>query len=198
MATNEEIIWKALKKEGFNDFGVAGLMGNLMAESSLNANNLQGTGNKALGVTDEEFTQALNSGKYSEDKFLYDHFGYGLAQWTYWSRKKCFYDFMKKNAQSFDDVLVQVDFLLWEMRTSYKTSYNICKNAKSIKEAAEVILKDFEKPADQSDAVVAKRTAYGQAIYDRQTKNVVPEEIKIDKVKSLLNEALALLEEVTI
>ena len=26
---NDKIIWDFLKKEGFNDFGVAGLMGNL-------------------------------------------------------------------------------------------------------------------------------------------------------------------------
>ena len=38
--SNSKIIWDFLKKEGFNDFGVAGLMGNLDAESALRPNNL--------------------------------------------------------------------------------------------------------------------------------------------------------------
>jgi hypothetical protein len=37
----EQIIWNTLKKEGFNDFGVAGLMGNLYAESGLKSNNME-------------------------------------------------------------------------------------------------------------------------------------------------------------
>lgn len=38
---NEEKIWKFLKSKGFTDFGVAGLMGNLYAESGLSPINLQ-------------------------------------------------------------------------------------------------------------------------------------------------------------
>ena len=33
--SNAQIIWNFLKKEGFNDYGIAGLMGNLYAESGL-------------------------------------------------------------------------------------------------------------------------------------------------------------------
>jgi hypothetical protein len=37
----EKKIWDFLTKEGFNSFGVAGLMGNLYAESGLRPNNME-------------------------------------------------------------------------------------------------------------------------------------------------------------
>lgn len=52
MASNEQRIWNYLKSKGLNDFGVAGLMGNLYAESALNPKNLQQTFEKKLGYTD--------------------------------------------------------------------------------------------------------------------------------------------------
>ena len=38
---NEEKIWNYLKGAGLNDFGTAGLMGNLYAESGLIPNNVE-------------------------------------------------------------------------------------------------------------------------------------------------------------
>jgi hypothetical protein len=40
MANNEQIIWQYLKSQGLTNAGVAGLMGNLFAESALRPNNL--------------------------------------------------------------------------------------------------------------------------------------------------------------
>ena len=37
--TNAQIIWKYFKGKGFSDCGIAGLMGNLYAESGLNSIN---------------------------------------------------------------------------------------------------------------------------------------------------------------
>lgn len=62
----DEKIWRYLKSAGLNDFGVAGLMGNLFAESGLNPKNLQNTYEKKLGMTDEEYTAAVDSGSYSQ------------------------------------------------------------------------------------------------------------------------------------
>ena len=38
--TNAQIIWKYFRGKGFSDCGIAGLMGNLYAESGLNSINL--------------------------------------------------------------------------------------------------------------------------------------------------------------
>ena len=82
---NEKIIWDYLKAKGLNDYGTAGLMGNLFAESALNPKNLQNTYEKSLKLTDAEYTKKVDDGSYTN--FVNDKAGYGLAQWTYWSRK---------------------------------------------------------------------------------------------------------------
>ena len=68
-------------------------MGNLYAESGLNPQNLQNSYEKKLGYTDATYTAAVDSGAYSN--FVRDSAGYGLAQWTYWSRKQALFDFCK-------------------------------------------------------------------------------------------------------
>ena len=52
----EKHLWDFFKVNGLSDAGVAGLLGNLWAESGLNPKNLQNTFNKALNMTDEEYT----------------------------------------------------------------------------------------------------------------------------------------------
>lgn len=84
---NAESIWNTLYAEIGNAYGVAGVMGNLEAESGLIANNLQNTGNKKLGMTDEEYTAAVDNGSYTAEQFANDGQGYGIAQWTYKTRK---------------------------------------------------------------------------------------------------------------
>lgn len=73
---NEEKIWNYLKGAGLNDFGTAGLMGNLYAESGLIPNNVENLYEKRLGVTDASYTAAVDSGKYQF--FATDKAGYAL------------------------------------------------------------------------------------------------------------------------
>jgi hypothetical protein len=60
-------------------------MGNLDAESGLRSNNLQDTYSREFGLSDIQYTQKVDNGTYTN--FIKDGAGYGLAQWTYWSRK---------------------------------------------------------------------------------------------------------------
>ncbi len=41
------------------------------------------------------------------------------------------------------------------------------KSATSVKQASDAMLIGYERPADQSDAVKAKRAGYGQGYYDK-------------------------------
>lgn len=59
---NEEKAWNFLKGKIPNDFGVAGLMGELFAESGLNPQNLQNSYEKKLGFTDATYTAAVTQG----------------------------------------------------------------------------------------------------------------------------------------
>ena len=168
---NSSIIWNFLKAQGLNDFGIAGLMGNLYAESGLKPTNLQNTFEKKLGMSDDEYTKAVDDKTYTN--FVKDSAGYGLAQWTYYSRKQKMLDFHTEKGKSIGDLTTQLEFLVQELTTGYKTSvWEVLKTAKSVLEASNAVLLKFERPADQSEAVQTKRASYGQEYYDAYaTKN---------------------------
>lgn len=106
--TNEQKIWNYLKSKIKNDYGVAGLMGNLHAESGLRPENLQNTYEKSLGLSDTAYTQAVDNETYTN--FVKDKAGYGLAQWTYWSRKQNLLNFIKSRKVSIGDLEAQLIF----------------------------------------------------------------------------------------
>ena len=127
----EKQIWDFLKAEGFNDYGAAGLMGNLDAESSLRPNNLQDTHSIEFGLTDAQYTAAVDNGTYTN--FVHDEAGYGLAQWTYWSRKQNLLNYAKSKNKSIGDLEMQLGFLCRELRENYTNSvYNVLKSATSV------------------------------------------------------------------
>ena len=167
---SSKIIWDFLKKEGFSDFGVAGLMGNLDAESALRPNNLQDTYSRSLGLSDAEYTAKVDNGTYTN--FVHDSAGYGLAQWTYWSRKENLLNYAKSKKKSIGDLEMQLEFLVQELKTSYKNSvYNILVNATTVQQASDVVLMNFERPANAA-AQKSKRAAMGQVYYDKYAKGV--------------------------
>ena len=163
----ESLIWNYFKSKGLNDFAVAGIMGNLYAESGLRPNNLQNGFEKKLGMSDIEYTQAINNGTYSKDQFVYDKAGYGLAQWTYWSRKQGLYENVKNCNVEIDNLNIQLDFLWYELQTSYKGVLNALNSAKSVFEASNIMLLQFERPADQSEAVQNRRKSYSDMYYNK-------------------------------
>ena len=160
----EKVIWDYLTGKGLNAFAAAGLMGNLFAESGLNSENLQNTHNTRLGMTDAQYTAAVDSGSYAN--FVHDGAGYGLAQWTFYSRKQALYDTAKAAGVSIGNLNMQLGFL-WQELQGYKAVMNVLKSAQSVSAASDAVLTGYEKPADQSAAVKQKRAGYGQAYYDR-------------------------------
>ena len=162
--TNEEKIWNYLKSKGLSDWGVAGLMGNLYAESGLRPNNLQNTYEGKLGMADAEYTELVDKGVYTN--FVRDSAGYGLAQWTYWSRKEALLAYAKASGKSIGDLEMQLEFLLKEL-----SSYGLLgklKTVSTVLEASNVILLEFEKPASMNTAATqTKRAEYGQKYFDK-------------------------------
>lgn len=162
----EKRIWDFLKTEGFNDFGIAGLMGNLFAESGLRPNNMEDQYQSKLGYNDETYTLAVDNGTYTN--FVKDAVGYGLAQWTYWTRKQNLLNFARKNNKSIGDLDMQLHFLVEELKGSYTNSvYNVLKKATSVLEASNAVLLNFERPANMGASTQATRARYGQTYYDR-------------------------------
>ena len=164
--SNAKIIWDYLMKKINNPYGVAGLMGNLQAESGLNPKNLQNSCEKKSGYTDQTYTLNVDNGTYTN--FANDKYGYGICQWTSSGRKLGLIQF--KGNKSIGDLTMQLDYLWKELNTSYKIVLNTIKSAKSVKEASDIVLTKFERPKDQSDAVKIKRASYGQYFFDKYNK----------------------------
>ena len=142
-------IWGYFQAKGLTVYGIAGLMGNLYAESGLNPRNLQNTYEKSLN-------------------FVYDKAGYGLAQWTYWSRKQALLAFAKAAGKSIGDLHMQLDFLWKELTESYPGVLAVLRSATSVLEASNAVLLNFEKPASKDTIETqTRRAGYSQMYYDQ-------------------------------
>ena len=62
---------------------------------------------------------------------------------------------------------MQLGFLWKELSEGYTSLLEALKTATSVRAASDMVLTQFERPADQSEAVKAKRAAYGQTIYNK-------------------------------
>ena len=164
-APNEKHIWDVLYAKIGNSYGVAGLMGNLYAESGLQPNNLQNSYEESLGYSDSSYTQAVDNGSYTN--FTSDSAGYGLAQWTVEDRKTPLLAFANARGCSIADLDMQLAFLCDELETKFPGVLSALKNAKSVREASDYVLFNFEAPLDQSEAVQAQRAANGSVYYSR-------------------------------
>ena len=162
---NEKTIWEYLMELIKNPYGVAGLMGNLYAESGLDPQNLQNSYEKKLGHTNASYTQAVDNGEYTN--FVNDKAGYGLAQWTYWSRKQNLHNFAKDAGKGIGDLQMQLDFLSKELTEGYTGVLATLRTATSVREASDCVLTKFERPADQSEKVQIKRAEYGQTYFGK-------------------------------
>lgn len=178
----DKIGWDAFTKAGYSAIIAAAFLGNLNAESGLIANNLQNTFEKTLGMNDADYTSAVDSGKYTKEQFYRDGAGYGLAQWTYWTRKKAMYEFIvEKRKKSIGDVESQFAFLLNELSTNYGSLVTKLKASKTIKEASDLILQYYEVPADMSDKVKELRASYAQSFFD---KFAIPSDKAVTEMKT--------------
>ena len=163
--SNEQTIWSFLMAKLKNPYGAAAVMGNFYIESKLNPAYLQSSYSKKLGMTSAYYTSNTDSGHYSMDEFVHDKAGYGLAQWTYWSRKLSLYDYAKEHNASIGDLNTQLEFF-WQEVQSYTTALSALTNATGIKGASDTFAVRYEKPSDTSDTALKRRSDAAQKYYD--------------------------------
>lgn len=168
---NAKIIRQFLLNKGLNECAIAGLLGNLYAESRLRPNNLQNSYETKLGLTDDTYTAAVDSGAYGI--FTSDKAGYGLAQWTSPGRKTGLYNHIKAANRSIGDIYGQLEYLWLELNGAYKkTVLDVLVKCTSIREAAEVVVCKFEVPKSvinggaEKENTILTRTGYAQDFFD--------------------------------
>lgn len=160
---NTRTIWAFLRGKGLNDYAVAGLMGNIYAESHVYPNNLQNSYSKRWGISDEQYTAAVDGG--TRPNFATDKAGYGLCQWTSSGRKLNLLNFCKARGCSIGNLAMQLDFLWQELTGSYKGVLKVLQSTSSVDEAARAVMLKFERPADQSEDNQKDRVDYAKEFY---------------------------------
>lgn len=164
MATdNKSIIWSFLKSKGLTDNAVAGIMGNLQTESGCLPNNLENKYNISLGYSDDKYTSLVDSGKYTN--FVNDRAGYGIAQWTYSSRKQDLLNFARSKGTSIADLNMQLEFLWQEMNSSTFKAVGLVdklNQATTVQQATNIFFDIFER--GKTDVLPDSDGAYNKEI----------------------------------
>lgn len=169
--------------------GICGMLGNIYAESALYPTNLQNSANKKWGITDEEYTRQVDD----HERSFEDGAGYGLCQWSYYSRKRNLLKLATEKDVSVGDVNVQFEYLYWELTHSYKSVWNVITNPKStISDCARRFMLDFENPANKTEANQLKRVGYAEDFYNEYFANqpvVYSRDVYVNQMRSFIGAA---------
>ena len=135
-------IYTQLINAGLSKAGACGVLGNMNAESAMRANNAQDGMTK---LSDAEYTSGVDNGTYTN--FVRDAVGYGLCQWTYWTRKQALYNFAKQKGVSIGDEAMQVEFAIQELQNNYPVLWSFLCTTENVHDAAGRVCTEFERPA---------------------------------------------------
>ena len=190
---SKQTIWNYLKTHtDLTEQSIAGIMGNLEAESNCESVRVQGDFSVDRNAS-KAYVQMIDNGTLTEDQMASDQRGFGLAQWTYPQRKRNLLSSCKSQGKSIGDEEAQLAFMLSEMQNEYATMWRTLLSCKDISVAAYLVCHNYERPAFENTAI---RTSLGQKIYDEFHGTEVPPvdtDYCIDKAIALLEEALKIL-----
>lgn len=141
---SEMTIYQNLRAGGLSPAGACAVMGNMWAESSMISNNVE----NRCTLSDEEYTRAVDDGRLTPDQFVYDKFGYGLCQWTFWSRKMELWKLANSKQVSIANEEMQCELCLTELKRDYNDLYHkLCScQASGLMNAVEEFCRRFENP----------------------------------------------------
>lgn len=141
-----QTIYNVLRQNGLTEAGALGLIGNLDCESNCEPYRVQGDFSSFRTVS-KAYVNAINLGHQTREGFSRDQKGFGLAQWTYFSRKGELFDEWKRRGGSIDDVTFQVEFALKELKRDFPNDYSLLRSTNDIYAAVKAVCDRFENPA---------------------------------------------------
>lgn len=144
---NAESIYMILVSGGLTHEAACAMLGNWEAESALRPDNVEDRLHKNTGISDAEYTAAVDNGSWPD--FAGDGYGYGYYQLTYEPRKLNYLSFAKEMESSIGDGKTQTAFALHELMTEceYSDLYLFLCSTNDLYTATSRICKEFERPA---------------------------------------------------
>ncbi len=179
---NDFAIFNFLYSKIGNVYGVAGIMGNMMQESSLEPTIMEVKYQRLYGYTSAQYTKEVDAGTYTytktdsegnetvyegADAFRYDAAGYGLCQWTYHTRKAALYAFKKADGRSIGNMYLQLEHLYDTLKASnYADLLSALKKATSVDAATKAFLEKYEIPSNMALSLPG-RVEKAKTIYNK-------------------------------
>lgn len=139
-------IYNQLRASGLTEAGALALLGNWDCESNCESNRLQGDFSPYRNMS-RQYTAGVDDGSMSKKQFMGDSKGFGLAQWTYWSRKAALYDFCKQRGASIASEEYQVQFAVAELVSDFKGLYEALLKSNDLYDLTSQVCYKFENPA---------------------------------------------------
>lgn len=178
-------IYDKLRAAGLSHAGACGLIGNLMAESDLVPNIAQ---RGSTSLSDEAYTTKFD--KYP-DACIRDSVGYGLAQWTFWSRKQALWNHAHSRGKSVGDKQLQLDFIIAELREDFPGLMDFLRSTEDIYAAADRVCREYERPAINN---VDRRYDFALRVDSRCSDRAGD---RLSRIIPLMEEILSILKEDT-
>lgn len=147
---NDQEIFEQLRRVGFSVVVCLAWMGNWKEEANLEACRLQGDFQPDRWPS-KEYARKVDNRLVSDEWFYRDGKGWGLPQFTFWSRKKGFLELCRKKGVSISDRETQIEYAIYELNNEpqyakLKEFLKTCGD-NQLYEAVERICREFERPA---------------------------------------------------
>lgn len=164
-----DTVWTYMKKKGWTDFAIAGLLGNMQQESSFNTTCLESS-------ADDGSATALNS-------------GYGLCQWTNTQgnthgRRYGLFQYAASHGGAPSDIKMQLDYLLYgEGSDSALAREYGKKDFSSVAEATAYFCNKWERPNAALAHLSDVRIPAAQKFYNYYSSNAEFSSIVADDIE---------------
>jgi hypothetical protein len=151
--SNAEKAWLFFGTKGLTAEQIAGILGNLRAESGIDPAIIQGG-----AIAGPNYTPV-------------NGVGFGIAQWTFTARQAPLVALAKSTGRPITDLSLQLDYLWQELNGSHAYALASLKATNTPEQAAYVFHRDFEGSADSEAQVIANRGGGARLLYE-QFKNL--------------------------
>lgn len=140
-----QTIYNLLRGYGLSEAGALGMLGNWECESGCEPYRVQGDYQSSRAIS-KAYVAAIEGGLSTREKFANDQKGFGLAQWTYFSRKDMLWEVWKQSGKRIDSVDLQVDFAMRELQGEYSGLLSFLKTSEAIWDCTDRICREYERP----------------------------------------------------
>lgn len=143
-----QTIYNGLRAGGLSAAGALAMLGNWACESACESCRLQGDFMQDRSMS-RDYADKVDNGVMPDTVFIRDGKGWGLAMWTWHTRKAGLLAFCRSRSVSIASEQAQVDYAMKELREQYSGLYQyLCScGMESLHEAVDRVCREYEQPA---------------------------------------------------